>query len=81
MIPVSWSEMQCPITMQKEYRKVAKVQPDYIEYIEQVDNDAEEAQAMNDNPWVDSSWTQNSLLLFPIATSKNNASFFFVCNK
>lgn len=54
MIPVSWSEMQCPITMQKEYRKVAKVQPDYIEYIEQVDNDAsEEAQRMNDNPWVD----------------------------
>ena len=34
MIPVSWNEMQCPVSMQKEFRKVAKVQPDYIDYIE-----------------------------------------------
>ncbi len=52
MIPVSWNEMQCPVTMQKELRKVAKVQPDYIEYIDQADKD-EESEAvsneMNDN--------------------------------
>lgn len=39
MIPVSWNEMQCQTTMQKEFRKVAKVQPDYIEYIEQIEHD------------------------------------------
>ena len=51
MIPVSWNEMQCPVTMQKEYRKVAKVQPDYIEYIEQVENDRDEevTNGMDDN--------------------------------
>jgi exosome complex RNA-binding protein Csl4 len=26
MIPISWKEMQCPETMAKELRKVAKVQ-------------------------------------------------------
>ena len=39
MIPISWNEMQCPITMQKEYRKVAKVQPDFIDYVEPVDDE------------------------------------------
>jgi exosome complex component CSL4 len=39
MIPISWNEMQCPITMLKEYRKVAKVQPDFINYINQIDSD------------------------------------------
>jgi len=34
MIPVSWNEMQCPVTLQKEFRKVAKVQPDYINYVD-----------------------------------------------
>ena len=34
MIPVSWNEMQCPVTMQKELRKVAKIQPDFINYVE-----------------------------------------------
>lgn len=34
LIPVSWNEMQCPITMLKEQRKVAKVQEDYINYVE-----------------------------------------------
>jgi hypothetical protein len=26
--------MQCPVTMLKEYRKVAKVQPEFINYTE-----------------------------------------------
>ena len=39
MIPISWNEMQCPITMQKEHRKVAKVQPDFIDYVEPVDDE------------------------------------------
>lgn len=34
MIPISWNEMQCPNTLQKEFRKVAKVQPDFINYVE-----------------------------------------------
>jgi hypothetical protein len=34
MIPVSWNEMQCPVSFHKEFRKVAKVQPDYINYVE-----------------------------------------------
>ena len=34
MIPISWNEMQCQITMLKEHRKVAKVQPDYINYVD-----------------------------------------------
>ena len=28
MIPVSWTEMQCPKTYNKEYRKIAKVIPE-----------------------------------------------------
>jgi hypothetical protein len=34
MLPVSWNEMQCPVTMLKEFRKVAKVQPEFINYVE-----------------------------------------------
>jgi exosome complex component CSL4 len=30
MVPVSWTEMQCPKTYIKEYRKVAKVIPDHL---------------------------------------------------
>lgn len=30
MIPVSWTEMQCPKTLVKEYRKVAKVLPEDV---------------------------------------------------
>ena len=30
MVPVSWTEMQCPKTYVKEYRKVAKVIPDHL---------------------------------------------------
>ncbi|XP_034939396.1 exosome complex component CSL4 [Chelonus insularis] len=30
MIPISWTEMQCPKTLVKEYRKVAKVVPEQI---------------------------------------------------
>jgi hypothetical protein len=26
MVPVSWEQMQCPVTQVKEYRKVAKVE-------------------------------------------------------
>ena len=47
MIPVSWNEMQCPVTMQKEFRKVAKVQPDYIDYVEP--NENEEENGIDDN--------------------------------
>jgi len=28
MVPISWTEMQCPITRRKEPRKVAKVAPE-----------------------------------------------------
>ena len=28
MIPVSWTEMQCPKSYVKEYRKIAKVIPE-----------------------------------------------------
>lgn len=38
MIPVSWNEMQCPVTLQKEFRKVAKVQPEFINYVEPKDD-------------------------------------------
>ncbi|XP_052770447.1 exosome complex component CSL4-like [Mya arenaria] len=31
MVPVSWSKMRCPLTLQEEHRKVAKVQPRFIE--------------------------------------------------
>jgi len=30
MVPVSWTEMQCPETYVKEHRKVAKVIPDHL---------------------------------------------------
>jgi len=30
MIPVSWTEMQCPKTYNKEFRKVAKVVPENL---------------------------------------------------
>ena len=30
MVPVSWTEMQCPETYVKEPRKVAKVIPDHL---------------------------------------------------
>ncbi|XP_008315498.1 exosome complex component CSL4 isoform X2 [Cynoglossus semilaevis] len=30
MIPISWCEMQCPRTHVKEFRKVARVQPEYL---------------------------------------------------
>ncbi|XP_005105231.1 exosome complex component CSL4 isoform X2 [Aplysia californica] len=33
MVPVSWCKMQCPKTLNEEFRKVAKVQPEYIEYV------------------------------------------------
>ncbi|CAH1396386.1 unnamed protein product [Nezara viridula] len=28
MVPISWTEMQCPVTYNKEYRKVARVLPE-----------------------------------------------------
>lgn len=31
MIPISWSEMQCPLTHAKEFRKVARVQAKHLE--------------------------------------------------
>ena len=34
LIPISWNEMQCPTTMLKEYRKVAKVQEDFLNYVD-----------------------------------------------
>jgi hypothetical protein len=37
MMPISFNEMECPITKIKEYRKVAKVQPDYIKYVTKED--------------------------------------------
>lgn len=30
MVPVSWTEMQCPKTLNKEFRKVAKVVPENV---------------------------------------------------
>merc|ERR1712098_534324 len=30
MVPVSWTEMQCPVTYNKEPRKVAKVIPEHL---------------------------------------------------
>ena len=46
MVPISWNEMQCQITMLKEYRKVAKVQSDFINYVEMKEKiDAEEVDA------------------------------------
>ncbi|XP_058236731.1 exosome complex component CSL4 isoform X1 [Hemibagrus wyckioides] len=31
MVPISWCEMQCPRTHNKEFRKVARVQPEYLQ--------------------------------------------------
>ncbi|XP_030342726.1 exosome complex component CSL4 isoform X4 [Strigops habroptila] len=31
MVPVSWCEMQCPRTHTKEFRKVARVQPEFLQ--------------------------------------------------
>ena len=39
MLPISFNEMQCPVTKIKEYRKVAKVQPEYIKYLSKEDDD------------------------------------------
>jgi len=33
MVPVSWTEMQCPRTYNKEYRKVAKVIPENLAHL------------------------------------------------
>jgi hypothetical protein len=33
MVPVSWNEMQCTVTMLREARKAAKVQPEFINYV------------------------------------------------
>uniref|UniRef100_A0A8W8IM43 Exosome complex component N-terminal domain-containing protein n=1 Tax=Magallana gigas TaxID=29159 RepID=A0A8W8IM43_MAGGI len=30
--PISWCKMKCPKTMAEEFRKVAKVQPKYVQY-------------------------------------------------
>lgn len=30
MIPISWTQMQCPKTFRKEFRKVAKVVPEHV---------------------------------------------------
>ncbi|KAK6185643.1 hypothetical protein SNE40_007831 [Patella caerulea] len=32
MIPISWCKMQCTKSLSEEFRKVAKVQPEFIEY-------------------------------------------------
>ncbi|ESO86560.1 hypothetical protein LOTGIDRAFT_195007 [Lottia gigantea] len=32
MVPISWCKMQCTKTLSEEFRKVAKVQPQFIEY-------------------------------------------------
>ena len=42
MVPISWNEMQCPTTMQKEMRKVAKIQPDFINYVEPKEEEDDE---------------------------------------
>jgi len=35
MVPVSWTEMQCPRTYNKEFRKVAKVIPENLAHVPQ----------------------------------------------
>jgi hypothetical protein len=47
MIPISWNEMQCPITLLKEYRKVAKIQPEFINYVEPTEEDTKMDQTVN----------------------------------
>lgn len=32
MVPIGWTEMQCPNTLVKEFRKVAKVSPESAIY-------------------------------------------------
>ena len=34
MLPLSHRQMQCPVTSRKESRKVARIKPEYIEFIE-----------------------------------------------
>eukprot|EP00745_Piridium_sociabile_P002832 TRINITY_DN117271_c0_g1_i1.p1 TRINITY_DN117271_c0_g1~~TRINITY_DN117271_c0_g1_i1.p1 ORF type:complete len:196 (+),score=32.35 TRINITY_DN117271_c0_g1_i1:162-749(+) len=34
MVPISWCKMQCPRTLAEEFRKVARVQPEYLEYVQ-----------------------------------------------
>lgn len=31
MVPISWCEMQCPRTHTKDFRKVARVQPQFLQ--------------------------------------------------
>lgn len=37
MVPVSWTEMQCPDTLRKEPRKVAKVVPESAVHKQEAD--------------------------------------------
>ncbi|RUS84573.1 hypothetical protein EGW08_007668, partial [Elysia chlorotica] len=32
MVPVTWCKMQCPKTLTEEFRKVAKVQPEFLKF-------------------------------------------------
>ena len=34
LVPISWSKMQCPRTLAEEFRKVARVQAEFLEYAE-----------------------------------------------
>ncbi|KAL8617690.1 hypothetical protein ACOMHN_064944 [Nucella lapillus] len=34
MVPISWCKMQCPRTLAEEHRKVARVQPEFLEYVQ-----------------------------------------------
>ncbi|CAG5121517.1 unnamed protein product, partial [Candidula unifasciata] len=36
MVPLSWSKMQCPKTLSEEFRKVAKIQPQYISFVHSI---------------------------------------------
>ena len=35
MVPISWCEMQCPVSFSKEYRKVARAQPQHCKQLKQ----------------------------------------------
>ncbi|KAI5694155.1 hypothetical protein M8J75_011692 [Diaphorina citri] len=39
MVPISWTEMQCPLTRLKEFRKVAKVAPETLDVDDDSDSD------------------------------------------
>lgn len=39
MVPISWTEMQCPRTKLKELRKVAKVAPETLDVDDDTDSD------------------------------------------